>query len=327
MTKKAVAGDVVAHWSTLVENFRVSPQGFYGAVAGAIQRREIPGATTSKVLWSEAGALSADREYFRVTRGRLVFDVCAAPFGKGFFSSWWLAEARPSLRFLYGTLIGALLTISFVGRLSKAFQDTAAVLWPLSFMCLFLLTWRSLWQLGSGKLQRSFLDSVLATIGLVSFGLLCVLHFRSLFGFGRWLPTLLVLLALGVSGVRARLGQALPGERLLLVVGLLAFLSGAGLREFEYYAAITGLALLMYSLPAWLAQKDKPTFRDALAGVPVLGRVLAPETYYKIDTTSMFRLAAQQAVHEAIEKLTTAQGLRALTELERKPVMRGFFGQ
>jgi hypothetical protein len=131
-------------------------------VAGAIQRREIPGATTSKVLWSEAGALSADREYFRVTRGRLVFDVCAAPFGKGFFFSWWLAEARPSLRFLYGTLVGALLTASFVGRLSKAFPDTAAVLWPLAFMCLSLLTWRSLWQLGNGRPQQSRLDGALA---------------------------------------------------------------------------------------------------------------------------------------------------------------------
>jgi len=323
--KKAVAGEVVAHWSTLVENFRISPQGFYEAVAGAIQRREIPGATTSKVLWSESGALSADREYFRVTRGRLVFDICAAPFGKGFFFSWWLAEARPSLRFLYGTLIGAALTASFVGRLSRAFQDTAAVLWPLSFMCLFLLTWRSLAQVGGSKPQRSWIDAALATIGVCAFGWFCFLQRPVVFAGSRWVPTLLILLALAVPCVRAWLGQALPGERLLLIVGLLAFVAGASSRMIGYYAAVAGLALLMYSLPAWLAQKDKPSFRDALEGVPVLGRMFAPETYYKIDTTSMFRLAAQQAVQEAIEKFTTAQGLRALTELERKPVMRDFF--
>jgi hypothetical protein len=46
----------------------------------------------SRITWKEGGLLSAKREYLRVRRKEFVFDVCAAPFGKGFFFSWWLGE-------------------------------------------------------------------------------------------------------------------------------------------------------------------------------------------------------------------------------------------
>src|SRR5262249_32254698 len=39
--------------------------------------------------WKEGGPLSASREYLRVTRQGLVFDICGAPFGTGFFVSLW----------------------------------------------------------------------------------------------------------------------------------------------------------------------------------------------------------------------------------------------
>ena len=38
----------------------------------------------------------------------------------------------------------------------------------------------------------------------------------------------------------------------------------------------------------------------------------------------MFRSAADAAVHETIDGLLTAKGLRALTEDERKPIFRKF---
>ena len=42
------------------------------------------------------GILSAKREYLRVRRKELAYDICGAPFGNGFFFSSWLGEV-PSL--------------------------------------------------------------------------------------------------------------------------------------------------------------------------------------------------------------------------------------
>jgi hypothetical protein len=46
-------------------------------------------------------------------------------------------------------------------------------------------------------------------------------------------------------------------------------------------------------------------------------------TYYRYDTAQMFYLAVHKAVGDVIDGLCTAQGVRLLTEDERKPIMRG----
>ena len=54
--------------------------------------------------------LSASREYLRIKHGDLVFDVCAAPFGKDFFISWWLYETTGPMRVVFkGTRFGSFL--------------------------------------------------------------------------------------------------------------------------------------------------------------------------------------------------------------------------
>ncbi|MBU1700304.1 MAG: hypothetical protein KJ831_09145 [Candidatus Eisenbacteria bacterium] len=45
---------------------------------------------TSRVDWREGGIGTPKRKYLRVTREDMAFDICAAPFGTGFFFSWWL---------------------------------------------------------------------------------------------------------------------------------------------------------------------------------------------------------------------------------------------
>jgi hypothetical protein len=87
--------DVVAHWSALVENFTTSSTGFYQAVEEGIRRRQVPGVETSHIDWSEGGILSPNREYLRVAGDRHHVDICAAPFGTGyFFSSWTRPHSR-----------------------------------------------------------------------------------------------------------------------------------------------------------------------------------------------------------------------------------------
>jgi hypothetical protein len=56
-------------------------------------------------------------------------------------------------------------------------------------------------------------------------------------------------------------------------------------------------------------------------------RFIRPHTYYETDVGSMFLTAAHSAVLEVIDQMTESRGIRALTELERKPIHRGFFGK
>lgn len=86
------SNEIIAHWYTLIEDFHTSSQLFYERVTTAIERRNIPGASISRFQWSESGLFSAKREYLRVTRKEYFFDICAAPFGTGFFVSSWLTQ-------------------------------------------------------------------------------------------------------------------------------------------------------------------------------------------------------------------------------------------
>lgn len=107
---------VVSHWSILIENFQASPLAFYEAVEAALKRREIPATRNARVDYREAGLVSANREYLHVRREKLVLDICAAPFGTGFFVSWWLAEDRAGLTPVARALVllGVLVVASWI---------------------------------------------------------------------------------------------------------------------------------------------------------------------------------------------------------------------
>lgn len=107
---------VLSHWHQLFEGFSTSTQEFYAAVEEAIRRRELPEVTTSRVLWKEGGIASADREYLRVERRRIAFDICSAPYGRGHFFSWWLARIPPRFGLLVtlGLLLGSFFVIGLL---------------------------------------------------------------------------------------------------------------------------------------------------------------------------------------------------------------------
>jgi hypothetical protein len=110
------------HWSTLVEGLQASPQECYAAIEEAIRRREIPDVRTSRVTFKEGGVLSSERIYLRVGRKMLGFDICAAPFGNGFFFSWWQGEL-PQSNFL-GCLV-VLLAMSLAGYILRSFMGAS----------------------------------------------------------------------------------------------------------------------------------------------------------------------------------------------------------
>jgi hypothetical protein len=84
---KAKPADVLSHWYSPVAGFTASTQDFYTAVESALKEQQVPGLEISRVEFSERGLLSGKRTYLRMTRERLVFDICAAPFGTNYFYS------------------------------------------------------------------------------------------------------------------------------------------------------------------------------------------------------------------------------------------------
>ncbi|MEX1258153.1 MAG: hypothetical protein WEG36_11100 [Gemmatimonadota bacterium] len=104
----AAAPIVFSHWYQLIEGLQASPMEFYSSVENAVGRRELPDTKLGRVDWKEGGVFSAKREYLRARRREYIFDICGAPFGDGFFISWWLGE-KPS------GLLALVLMIPFVG--------------------------------------------------------------------------------------------------------------------------------------------------------------------------------------------------------------------
>jgi hypothetical protein len=209
---------VVSHWHKIYGNFFTSPLDFYAMVEQAIAQWDLPDIRISRVTWKEGGLLSDKREYLRVNRGRLNVDICAAPYGTGFFFSSW-----------------------------------SSVLPPIVEIILYL--------------------------------------------------SLLLLLFLGFEWIAVKaIGYARGLPFGLIMFGGTVFMLGAFVRE-----GIMGSEEIVLSLP--------------LLG-RLYERLLLPPTFYREDTTAMFREAVHSAVLEVVETVTVPKGIRALSEAERRPVMR-----
>lgn len=146
MGQSALDG-VVSHWHKLIENFQTSATGFYDEVEEALEQRNIAGLKTSRVDWNEGGVLSPCREYLRVYGEHHCFDVCAAPFGNGyFFSSWVTAQKARFVLWYYGLfLVGTLIAWQICQMLLRSVWGNmvgivGAVIAPvLTFVSSFLL--------------------------------------------------------------------------------------------------------------------------------------------------------------------------------------------
>jgi hypothetical protein len=93
-----------------------------------------------------------------------------------------------------------------------------------------------------------------------------------------------------------------------------------------------GPVLLVFLVPLILFLMSRMGNQDAddfILQLPLIGwlyeRLFHPMTYYRIDTSEMFQQSVQNAVKEVVNQMVVGGGLRALTELEEKPVMRDFW--
>ncbi len=103
--------NILSKWHHLINDMQHSTQDFYQSAEEVIKKREMPDIKISRVTYGQGGLFSAKREYLRVSRKEYIFDICAAPFGTGFFVSWWLGETEG------GFIRQLLLKIPFIGPL------------------------------------------------------------------------------------------------------------------------------------------------------------------------------------------------------------------
>jgi hypothetical protein len=134
---------VLSHWCQLIENLQASPLTFYQSVEMNLMRRAVPALNYTRVEYHEASILSAKREYLRLSRDKLAFDICAAPFGTGFFVSWRLVDATQGSAWLLWSLFAGLFGMSGIVAYSvlilvvKGFLEAVGVI--LVFAMLFCI--------------------------------------------------------------------------------------------------------------------------------------------------------------------------------------------
>ncbi len=102
--RRAIPALIVSHWFKLINDLKASPLEFYRRLQQVLGERQVPKLDNARIEWHEGGPFSPKRQYLRFLRERTVFDVCASPFGTGFFVSWRLGELPLRLNFL-GLLI------------------------------------------------------------------------------------------------------------------------------------------------------------------------------------------------------------------------------
>lgn len=110
-----------------VENFSTSPKEFYAAVEAELTEKKVPDLETSRILFAEGGLLSSNREYLRMRRERLIFDICAAPFGTSFFFSIRFAEI-PVILYIWQLL----LALMFFGGLGIVYWKIMGLAWGMT---------------------------------------------------------------------------------------------------------------------------------------------------------------------------------------------------
>lgn len=74
------------------EQFECSPAEFYQSIEDELNAHHVPGLFVERIEYKEGGILSAKRDYLRIRRERIVFDLCLAPIG-----DFWFISRRASI--------------------------------------------------------------------------------------------------------------------------------------------------------------------------------------------------------------------------------------
>lgn len=103
------------------------------------------------------------------------------------------------------------------------------------------------------------------------------------------------------------------------------------IRRQEYFFDVCGAPYGNDFFVSWWLGTPPLGCLAALAHLTMFGPLIRvfvrPMTYYRIDTATMFQTSTHHAILEVIDGMTAVHGLRALSESERTPIMKEFFGK
>ena len=150
--------DVFDHWYALIPDFNTSTKDFYEAIENELKNRDVPGLEIFHVDFAEGGAMSSKREYLRMTRERLVFDICAAPFGKAYFFSCRFAEIPAVIRLwqLLVVLIASFMLVALAFRFLGLILGAVVLLAGFVFL---IYTLRNAVSMGLRNLDATLIKS------------------------------------------------------------------------------------------------------------------------------------------------------------------------
>lgn len=90
-----------SNWNVLIDDFKYSTVDFYTLFKEELKETKVSSISYREVNLSKGIQLvSQKRKYLRVEWGEYQFDLCAAPFGRGMFFSWWVLYKVPFIAVL-----------------------------------------------------------------------------------------------------------------------------------------------------------------------------------------------------------------------------------
>ncbi len=85
-----IAKQYHSNWNFLIDDLQFSTQEFYELLKKELHSNNIKSIETYTVSLPEGSIGSPKRRYLEVEWKNYKYHICGAPFGKGFFVSWWL---------------------------------------------------------------------------------------------------------------------------------------------------------------------------------------------------------------------------------------------
>lgn len=85
-----MASEAIDSWQYAILDFNFSSEQFYKLVGQKISLQEIPKVKMKMRNIRQGGWFSKRRLYLEVRSKRHIFHICAAPYGKSYFFSWYL---------------------------------------------------------------------------------------------------------------------------------------------------------------------------------------------------------------------------------------------
>ncbi|MBL9132415.1 MAG: hypothetical protein JNG86_14515 [Verrucomicrobiaceae bacterium] len=84
---------VYSQWITPLLEFSSDTAKFYQSIEEGLKAWEVPELVTERIIYKDGSFLSAGREYLRVRREGLIFDILSARFG----ARWWWFSCRSAV--------------------------------------------------------------------------------------------------------------------------------------------------------------------------------------------------------------------------------------